>query len=174
MEQDVLPTQLGPQCPGRVTRPQVRRPSRSGTDGRDSASPGRPPTSWILDVGVISPGSSAKATQSQARWQRSMKARRRRRTATRRTSCRSSSKRAGVATRPACTFFPGCCRWRLRARLDIRRGMDALHCAASYGHWRFNRATCLHRLPRSPIVLLKVRGRGGNTISIAIAVSDKR
>ncbi len=26
--------------------------------------------------------------------------------------------------------------------------MDVLHCAASHGHWRFSRATCLHRLPR--------------------------
>jgi hypothetical protein len=40
----------------------------------------------------------------------------RRRTATRRTSCRSSSKRAGVSTRPACKPSPGSCRWRPRAR----------------------------------------------------------
>ncbi len=44
---------------------------------------------------------------------------------------------------PACNSSPGSCRWRPRVRLDLRGGMDALHCAASHGHWRFNRATCL-------------------------------
>ncbi len=41
--------------------------------------------------------------------------------------------------------------------------MDALHCAASHGHWRFNSASCLHRLPRRYtrlIVVLRVRGKG--------------
>ena len=50
-----------------------------------------------------------------------------------------------------------------RARLDLRGGMDVLHCAASHGHWRFSRATCLHRLPRRYtrlIVLLKIWVRG--------------
>ncbi len=55
-------------------------------------------------------------------------------------SCRSSAKRAGVSTRPACTSSQGSCRWMPRARLDLREGMDALHCAASHGHWRFNTA----------------------------------
>ncbi len=39
---------------------------------------------------------------------------------------------------------------------------DGHDCAASHGHWRFSRATCLHRLPRRYtrlIVLLK----GGNS-----------
>jgi hypothetical protein len=49
--------------------------------------------------------------------QRSTTARRLRRTATRRTSCRSSSKRAVVSTRPACTSSQGSCRWKPRARL---------------------------------------------------------
>jgi hypothetical protein len=46
--------------------------------------------------------------------------------------------------------------------------MDVLHCAASHWHWRFSRATCLHRLPRRYtrlIVLLKVRGgRAGESV----------
>ncbi len=39
--------------------------------------------------------------------------------------------------------------------------------AASHGHWRFNRATCLHRLPRRYtrlLVLLKIRGRRATAI----------
>ncbi len=35
-----------------------------------------------------------------------------------------------------------------------------LHCAASHGHWRFSKATCLHRLPRGYTrltVLLSIR-----------------
>jgi hypothetical protein len=42
MEEGVLPTQLGPQCPGRVAQPRAGRPSLPGTDGHDSANPGRP------------------------------------------------------------------------------------------------------------------------------------
>ncbi len=74
------------------------------------------------------------------------------------------------------------------ARLDLRGGMDALHCAASHGHWRFNRATCLHRLPRRytrRIVLLQVKGRQychsdyqdlglASYCNIAIEVADDR
>jgi hypothetical protein len=66
-EEGVLPTQLGPQRPGRVAQPHAGGPSRPGTEGNDSASPGRPRrgdikviksgTSWILDVGIICPGS---------------------------------------------------------------------------------------------------------------------
>jgi hypothetical protein len=65
LEEGVLPTQLGPQRPGRVAQPHAGRPSRPGTEGHDSASPGRP-TAWrhqgdqewdLLDVGIICPGS---------------------------------------------------------------------------------------------------------------------
>ena len=45
VEEGVLPTQLGPQRPGRVAQPHAGRPSRPRTDGHDSASPGRP-TAW--------------------------------------------------------------------------------------------------------------------------------
>ena len=58
---------LGPQRPGRVAQPHAGRPSRPRTDGHDSASPGdqrrgdtkviKSGTSWILDVGIIYPGS---------------------------------------------------------------------------------------------------------------------
>ncbi len=43
---------------------------------------------------------------------------------------------------------------------DLRGGMDALHCAASHGHWHFNRATCLHRLPRRYTRLIAAQGPG--------------
>jgi hypothetical protein len=49
----------------------------------------------------------------------------------------------------------------------LTRRHGRLHCAASHGHWRFSRATCLHRLPRRYtrlIVLLKIRGRGATAI----------
>ena len=49
----------------------------------------------------------------------------------------------------------------LEAERTVRGGVDALHGISR--HWRLNRATCLHRLPRRYtrlIVLLKIRGRG--------------
>jgi hypothetical protein len=46
--------------------------------------------------------------------------------------------------------------------------MDALHCVASHGHRRFNRAAGLHRLPRRYTRLLVLRERGARQHSIAI------
>ncbi len=58
--------------------------------------------------------------------------------------------------------------------------MDVLHCAASHVHWRFNRAPCLHRLPRRYtrlIVLLKVHCTGEGGISdyqdLGLGVDDE-
>ncbi len=112
-------------------------------------------TSWILDVGIICPGSQ-----------------------------RLVSKGAHTIPGKAAALYDGkktktyfdqanivpfivetgglhfLSSWRPRARLDLRGGMDVLHCAASHGHWRFNRATCLHRLPRRYIRCSRYRGGG--------------
>jgi hypothetical protein len=45
--------------------------------------------------------------------------------------------------------------------------MDVLHCVASHGHWRFNRATCLHRLPRRYTRLIaRAQGTGEGAIAM--------
>jgi hypothetical protein len=159
MEEGALATPLGPQRPGRVAQSHAGCPSHPGADGYDSASPGRPMarkvikggTSWILDVGIVCPGFQRLVSEeSRVKQQQSTTPRKRRSTATRRTSCRSSSKQAGASTRPVCTPSQGFCRWK--AGLTRR---------ASHGHWRVNGATCLHRLPRRYMRLIVLpRGRG--------------
>ncbi len=156
------------------------RPSRPGTDGHDSASPGRP-TAWRHQVGP--PGSwtwasfarahnasSARAlTQSQARRQPSTTARRRRRTATRRTSCRHRRNAwAYQRGRPAIPLQDPAVGgrghgWTYAEAWTCCTARHLTGTGASAGLH-----SCTDRLPRRYthlIVLLKIRGRGQQRLS---------
>jgi hypothetical protein len=144
-----------------VFEPMVTTRRAPGDQRRGDIKVMKSGTIWILDVGIICPGSqrlvstgsSARAlTQSQARRQLSTTARRRRRKAYQRGRPAIPLQDPAVGGRgQGWTYAEAwtCC--------------TARHLAAPHGHWRFSRATCLHSLPRRYtrlIVLLKMRGRG--------------
>jgi hypothetical protein len=163
--------------PGRVAQPHAGRPSRPGTDGHDSASPGRPPAwrhqgdqEWdllVLNVGIICPGSQrlvSKGTDTIPGKAAALDEGKKTKTYSDQASFVPFIVETGGRINAAGLQFLS----RIlpleaegTAGLTRRHGRAALR--GSHGRWRFNRATCLHRLSRRYmrlIVLLKVRGRG--------------
>ena len=139
-----------------VLEPMVTTRRAPGDQRRGDIKVIKSGTSWILDVGIICPGSQrlvSKGTDIIPGKAAALYEDKKTKTYSDQANfvpfiVETGGRNQRGRPAAACNSSPGSCRWRPRARLDSRGGMDVLHCAASHGHWRFSRATCLHRLPR--------------------------